>query len=191
MRNFPVRLPSLDLVRGFVAVGRRMSMTLAAAGSVPHPVGGQPPNPRARRGARGEAARPRLSLDQLHRRGRALLSRRRQRRSAAFRWRRTRSLPAASRQPVTITATIGVTGLWIMPRLGAFHERHPEIDVRVAANNKLVDLRTRSADIAIRYCDAASAPPGRAACSAKRSRLSFIPRSASPGSTPLRWRSWF
>ena len=30
MRSFPVRLPSLDLVRGFVAVGRRMSMTLAA-----------------------------------------------------------------------------------------------------------------------------------------------------------------
>ena len=30
MRKFPVRLPSLDLVRGFVAVGRRMSMTLAA-----------------------------------------------------------------------------------------------------------------------------------------------------------------
>ena len=30
MRSFPVRLPSLDLVRGFVAVGRRMSITLAA-----------------------------------------------------------------------------------------------------------------------------------------------------------------
>jgi hypothetical protein len=30
MRNFPVRLPSLDLVRGFAAVGRRMSITLAA-----------------------------------------------------------------------------------------------------------------------------------------------------------------
>ena len=30
MQHAPVRLPSLDLVRGFVAVGRRMSMTLAA-----------------------------------------------------------------------------------------------------------------------------------------------------------------
>jgi LysR family transcriptional regulator, glycine cleavage system transcriptional activator len=30
MRNFPIRLPSLDLIRGFVAVGRRMSITLAA-----------------------------------------------------------------------------------------------------------------------------------------------------------------
>jgi LysR family transcriptional regulator, glycine cleavage system transcriptional activator len=30
MRNFPIRLPSLDLLRGFVAVGRRMSITLAA-----------------------------------------------------------------------------------------------------------------------------------------------------------------
>jgi DNA-binding transcriptional LysR family regulator len=61
---------------------------------------------------------------------------------------------------VTITASIGVTGLWIMPRLGGFQQRHPDIDVRVAANNKVVDLRTKSADIAIRYCDAESAPPG-------------------------------
>jgi DNA-binding transcriptional LysR family regulator len=30
MQNLPVRLPSLDLVRGFIAVGRRMSITLAA-----------------------------------------------------------------------------------------------------------------------------------------------------------------
>jgi LysR family transcriptional regulator, glycine cleavage system transcriptional activator len=30
MRYFLVRLPSLDLIRGFVAVGRRMSITLAA-----------------------------------------------------------------------------------------------------------------------------------------------------------------
>ena len=64
------------------------------------------------------------------------------------------------RQPVTITASIGVTGLWIMPRLGGFQQRHPDIDVRVAANNKVVDLRTGGADVAIRYCPAASAPPG-------------------------------
>jgi LysR family transcriptional regulator, glycine cleavage system transcriptional activator len=61
---------------------------------------------------------------------------------------------------VTITASIGVTGLWIMPRLGGFQQRHPDIDVRVAANNKVVDLRTGGADVAIRYCPAASAPPG-------------------------------
>src|ERR1700729_921498 len=30
MRNFPIRLASLDLIRGFVAVGQRMSITLAA-----------------------------------------------------------------------------------------------------------------------------------------------------------------
>ena len=30
MRSLPTRLPSLDLVRGFVAVGRRMSITQAA-----------------------------------------------------------------------------------------------------------------------------------------------------------------
>jgi LysR family transcriptional regulator, glycine cleavage system transcriptional activator len=64
------------------------------------------------------------------------------------------------RQPVTITASIGVTGLWIMPRLGGFQQRHPDIDVRVAANNKVVDLRIGGADVAIRYCPASNAPPG-------------------------------
>jgi LysR family glycine cleavage system transcriptional activator len=66
----------------------------------------------------------------------------------------------SDRQPVTITASIGVSGLWIMPRLGGFQQRHPDIDVRVAANNKVIDLRAQGADIAIRYCAAANAPPG-------------------------------
>ena len=61
---------------------------------------------------------------------------------------------------MTITASIGVTGLWIMPRLGGFQQRHPDIDVRVAANNRVVDLRTGGADVAIRYCPASNAPPG-------------------------------
>jgi DNA-binding transcriptional LysR family regulator len=64
------------------------------------------------------------------------------------------------RQPVTITASFGVSGLWLVPRLGGFLERHPDIDVRVAANNKVIDLRAQGADIAIRYCPAANAPPG-------------------------------
>ena len=159
MRNFPVRLPSLDLVRGFVAVGRRMSMTLAAEDLFL---------------TQSAVSRQIIALEGAL--GVRLLDR--GYRSISFTAEGERffrvadsavqqlqdgvdALAAGSeRQPVTITATIGVTGLWIMPRLGGFHERHPEIDVRVAANNKVVDLRTRSADIAIRYCDAANAPPG-------------------------------
>lgn len=55
------------------------------------------------------------------------------------------------RGPVTITASIGVTGLWILPRLGRFQQLHPAIDLRVAANNRVVDLAGERIDLAVRY----------------------------------------
>ena len=70
------------------------------------------------------------------------------------------SLPGAGeRLPVTVTASIGVSGLWLLPRLGRFQQEHPTIDVRVAASNKLLDLRVEGIDLAIRYCRDSSAPP--------------------------------
>jgi LysR family glycine cleavage system transcriptional activator len=62
-------------------------------------------------------------------------------------------------RPVTITAAIGVTGLWLLPRLGDFVVRHPEIEVRVATSNAISDLRSEGLDLAIRYCPAEDAPP--------------------------------
>jgi LysR family transcriptional regulator, glycine cleavage system transcriptional activator len=159
MRKFPVRLPSLDLVRGFVAVGRRMSMTLAADDLFL---------------TQSAVSRQILALEDAL--GVKLLTR--GYRSIRFTSEGERFFRVADsaiqqlqdgvnalaaggdRQPVTITASIGVSGLWIMPRLGGFQQRHPEIDVRVAANNKVIDLRTQGADIAIRYCPVAHAPPG-------------------------------
>jgi LysR family glycine cleavage system transcriptional activator len=159
MRNFPIRLASLDLIRGFVAVGRRMSITLAAEDlfltqsavsrqiiALEEALGVRLLN-RGYRSIRFTAEGERFfrvadsALQQLQDGVNALAAGR-------------------DRQPVTITATIGVSGLWIMPRLGGFQQRHPDIDVRVAASNKVMDLRTQSADIAIRYCAPASAPPG-------------------------------
>jgi LysR family transcriptional regulator, glycine cleavage system transcriptional activator len=159
MRNFPIRLASLDLIRGFVAVGQRMSITLAAEDlfltqsavsrqiiALEEALGVRLLN-RGYRSIRFTAEGERFfrvadsALQQLQDGVNALAAGR-------------------DRQPVTITATIGVSGLWIMPRLGGFQQRHPDIDVRVAASNKVMDLRTQSADIAIRYCAPANAPPG-------------------------------
>lgn len=61
-------------------------------------------------------------------------------------------------RPVTITASIGVTALWILPRLGAFQTAHDNIDVRVAANDKMLDLRQEGIDLAIRYARPADVP---------------------------------
>src|SRR5690606_16830813 len=54
-------------------------------------------------------------------------------------------------RPVTITASFGVTALWALPRLAAFQDANPNIDVRVAANNRVLDLKQEGIDLAIRY----------------------------------------
>lgn len=68
--------------------------------------------------------------------------------------------PATARQSVTISASIGVTALWLLPRLGAFQLAAPEVDVRVAACNRLIDLERENVDLALRYCKPAEAPAG-------------------------------
>jgi len=65
------------------------------------------------------------------------------------------------RRPVTVTATIGIAGLWLLPRLTRLHTSHPDLDLRVAATNRLMhDLRRELVDLAIRYCSENSAPEG-------------------------------
>ena len=135
-----VKLPSLDFLRGFVAVGRRMSITLAAAdlclaqSAVSRQIAALEDALGVRLFTRGHRAIgftaegerlfrvADLALQQLQDTC-ALLA------------------GATERRPVTITASIGVAGLWILPRLGRFQARHPQIDVRVAATNKVLDMR--------------------------------------------------
>jgi LysR family transcriptional regulator, glycine cleavage system transcriptional activator len=153
------RLHSLDLLRGFVAVGRRMSMTQAADDlcltqsaiskqirALEEMVGSK----LFRRSHRAIAFTPAgerlfrsadIALQQLQDTMGLLMEGRLQR-------------------PVTVTASIGVAGLWLLPRLGSFQKKHPQIDVRVAANNALLDLRNENVDLAIRYCRESAAPRG-------------------------------
>lgn len=154
-----VRLASLDLIRGFVAVGRRMSITLAAEDLCL---------------TQSALSRQVHALEDLL--GIALFKR--GYRSISFtpegeRLFRTADTAVQQLQdvfdtlnqpqgqlPVTITASIGVTGLWLLPRLNRLQQRHPNLDLRVAANDKNLDLRAEGIDLAIRYCTAATAPPG-------------------------------
>lgn len=154
-----LHFPSFDLIHSFVAVGRRMSMTLAAQDLCL---------------TQSAVSRQIRALEDAM--GVKLLSR--GYRSISFTPEGERLFRVADdvvqrlhqvcaelsdvtqRMPVTITASIGVTALWLLPRLGRFQEKHPHIDVRVAANNKLLDLRREGVDLAIRYCTASDAPPG-------------------------------
>src|ERR1051325_8660536 len=51
---------------------------------------------------------------------------------------------------LVISATVGFTSKWLMPRLWRFLHAHPQIDARVAATMKLADFATDGVDVAIR-----------------------------------------
>lgn len=52
---------------------------------------------------------------------------------------------------ITVTAGPAFTAKWLAPRLFAFAEAHPEIDLRFAASLKLMDFSRDDIDIAIRF----------------------------------------
>jgi DNA-binding transcriptional LysR family regulator len=153
------RLSSLDLIRGFVAVGRRMSITLAADDLCV---------------TQSAVSRQIRTLEETL--GVRLLTR--GHRSIAFTAEGERLFRSADgaiqqlqdaigairatgiRPPVTITCSIGVAGLWLLPRLRGFQEAHPGIDVRIAASDRVEDLRGEGIDLAIRYCSAVNAADG-------------------------------
>jgi len=64
---------------------------------------------------------------------------------------------AGEAAPVVLGASIGVTGLWLLPRLGRFQAAHPGVDLRVSASDRVGDLRHEGIDLAIRY--ARDSPP--------------------------------
>jgi DNA-binding transcriptional LysR family regulator len=159
MANRLLDLPPLDLLRSFVAVGRRMSITLAAQDlcvtqsalsrqvQALEAVLGYRLLVRGHRSIEftGEGRRLFRSADaMLEQLGDVVASLR----------------PGDARRPVTISASIGVTALWLLPRLNAFQQAAPQVDVRLAASNRFVDLEREQVDLSLRYCRPQDAPEG-------------------------------
>ena len=152
-------LSSLDLVRGFVAVGRRMSITLAASdlcltqSAISRQV---------------QALEESLGVKLFVRGHRSIAftaEGERLFRSADGAVQQLQEVmggicQAGEQRPVTLSASIGMTGLWLLPRLSRVQQLHPGVDVRVSANNRLADLRNEGIDLAIRYTTPALAPAG-------------------------------
>lgn len=147
---------SLDLIKGFVAVGRRMSITLAARdlcltqSAVSKQIQTLEEQVGVKLLSRGYRS---ISLTEAGQR--------------IFRCANTalqdlygvidEVARSGTVRPVT---SVGVAALWLLPRLSRLQELHSGIDVRISANNLVVDLHSDGIDLAIRYTTAALIPQG-------------------------------
>lgn len=61
---------------------------------------------------------------------------------------------------LTVTTTGGFASLWLIPRLRTFTALHPDVDVRISASYKTVNLERSLVDVAVRYCKEEEAPEG-------------------------------
>ncbi len=52
---------------------------------------------------------------------------------------------------LTVSVLASFAALWLVPRLGRFSQAHPEVEVRVSANDRMVDFTADDVDCAIRY----------------------------------------
>lgn len=59
---------------------------------------------------------------------------------------------------LTVSTTGGFASLWLIPRLRTFTALHPDVDVRISATYKAVDLERSGVDVAVRYCTSEEAP---------------------------------
>ena len=152
-------LPSLDLLKGFEVVARHLSFTKAAAelcvtqSAVSRQI---------------RQLEEHLGVRLFERRTRAVVLT-----EAGYRYyseltpllrqmtELTQKVTAARAETrVRVTTTLTVASLWLVPRLAAFQEKHPDVHVHVIADNAMRDLERDGFDLAIRYCTSADARGG-------------------------------
>ena len=65
----------------------------------------------------------------------------------------------AGRKSVAVTTFASFASMWLIPKLEAFQNENPEIDIRIDASDVAVDLDVADVDMALRYGPAANMPP--------------------------------
>lgn len=177
-------LPSLDFLRGFEAAGRCLSFTRAAQELFVT---------QSALSRQVQALETALGVALFVRRHRALAL---TPAGAAFHRDVTaalRALAAAAdtargggRAPgITLSTTVSFASLWVIPRLPRFRARHPDVDVYVSADDRLVDLGRGEVDIAVRYLAEVRAPEGSVRLFGERLLPVASPRLLRRAATPL------
>ncbi len=62
------------------------------------------------------------------------------------------------RRIVNVSTFASFASLWLIPRMEAFQREHEDIDIRVSAYDRKVDLEDGESDLALRYDDRPSVP---------------------------------
>jgi len=156
MNSALLRLPPLDPLRGFLCAARHLSFTLAAEelclsqSAISRQVQALESALGVKLFVRGTRS---LSLTEA---GERLAER-------ASVWlgeygQLAARLQRPARPTVNITASVGISALWLLPQLRDFQDTHPDIDVRISTTNRVVDLVHEDLDMALRYCADRDAP---------------------------------
>ncbi len=156
--NQQPRLPSLDLLKGFEAAARLLSFTRAgeelylSQSAVSRQI---------------QELEDQLGLSLFERRHRALalteagqtLYAAASQALATMRAVTDRLRAGRGRQTLAVTTTQSFASLWLIPRLAGFTRKHPELDVRISAETRVLDLERDGLDLAIRHGPAAMVGP--------------------------------
>src|SRR6266568_6312334 len=153
------RLPSLDLLKGFEAAARHLSFTRAAEELF---------LTQSALSRQMQTLEEQLGMPLFERRHRQLLlTEAGQVLHATAKTvldALTQAVAAIRRdqaaQPLTVSTNQPFASLWLIPRLARFRERHPDVDVYISADNRIVDIDRERIDLAVRYCSEAMAPTG-------------------------------
>jgi LysR family glycine cleavage system transcriptional activator len=159
MQKKRFNLPPLDLIQGFEAAARNLSFTRAAEelfitqSAVSRQI---------------RALEEHLSVPLFERRHRALVLTEQGRtlyRAAGELLGRLQEVTDGLRtggatRHLTVTTTGGFASLWLIPRLRGFTALHPDVDVRISATYKAINLERNLVDVAVRFCQKDVAPDG-------------------------------
>src|SRR5579872_1148443 len=63
----------------------------------------------------------------------------------------TRQVERSEGRKLTVSAPPAFAASWLVPRLGRFRARHPEISLRIGTTRGLADFTTDGVDVAIRH----------------------------------------
>jgi DNA-binding transcriptional LysR family regulator len=148
--NSQPRLPSLDLLKGFEAAARLLSFTKAGEELFlsQSAVSRQIQELEEQLGVRLFERRHRaLTLTEA---GQTLYAAAAQA-LATMRAVTDRLRAGRGRQTLAVTTTQSFASLWLIPRLAGFTRQHPELDVRISAETRVLDLERDGLDLAIRH----------------------------------------